>query len=163
MNRSKPKARPLDILFPLLLFAVFAIIAVSVILFSARVYKHSVDLAERNYSINTARAYILQKIRKNDTLGAVSAGQFGGTDALILSDTEEDGLYETCIYLYEGSLRELYQKKGANTDPSAGTPVLALDDFSVKDETGGLLRISCTDPDGNTQSFLAAVRSGQPA
>ena len=163
MNRSKPKSRPLDILFPLLMFAVFAIIAVSVILFSARIYKHSVDLAERNYSINTARAYLLQKIRKNDTLGAVSAGQFAGTDALILSDTEEDGLYETCVYLYDGSLRELYKKKDADADPAAGTPVLELNDFSVKDETGGLLRISCTDTYGNTQSFLAAVRSGLPA
>ena len=160
---STGRKHSIDFLFPIILFLVFAIAAISVILFAARVYQREVESAQKNYNTRTSLEYLTEKVHRSDAQGAVGVGSFGGGDALVLEDSSDDGdaRYVTYIYCYEGGLRELYARKGEDVDPSAGTEIIPLQEFHAELAGDHLLRLTCTDADGSSQSTLAAIRSGK--
>ena len=109
MPNHKTTKHHIEILFPVILFSIFALAAITVILFAARIYKHGVDEAARNYSARTSYAYVSEKIRRSDAGGVIGTESFNGEEVLSISDPEHDD-YVTYIYLYCGSLRELYMR-----------------------------------------------------
>ena len=110
LHSSTNRKHSIDFLFPIILFLVFAIAAISVILFAARVYQREVDSARKNYNTRISLEYLTEKVHRSDSMGAVKVGSFGGSDALILEDITSDGQarYVTYIYCLDGALRELY-------------------------------------------------------
>ncbi len=163
LHSSTNRKHSIDFLFPIILFLVFAIAAISVILFAARVYQREVDSARKNYNTRISLEYLTEKVHRSDSMGAVKVGSFGGSDALILEDITSDGQarYVTYIYCLDGALRELYAGLNEDVDPSAGTSIIPLEAFRAEQAGEHLLRLSCTDADGLTQSTLVAVRSGK--
>lgn len=157
----KKRKHSVEFLFPIVLFLVFAVSAISVILFAARVYKKEVGNAQANYDTRTSLEYLTQKVHRNDISGSVYTASFGDIPALVLADAASDGAYRTYIYCLDGSLMELYTKEGAAVDPYAGTRILPLLDFKAEKAGDRLLRLTCTDADGKTQSALIALRSGK--
>ena len=160
-SSAKKKTHSVDILLPIVLFLIFSVSAISVILFAASVYKREVAAAEENYDTRTSLEYLTEKVHRSDASGAVSAGFFGDIPALILDDAASEGKYCTCIYCLDGSLMELFMKKGADVDPYAGTVILPLKDFRAELLRDRLLRLTCTGADGQTQSALIALMSGK--
>lgn len=149
----------IDFLFPVALFFVFAVSAMTVILLATGVYRSTTEHSSLNYTARTSLAYICEKIHQNDAGGDVALGTFDGCDALVLRQTRGEDTYQTYIYVYENELKELFIKDGVEAPAKSGKTILAVDDFSMEAVRDGLFRFTCTDADGNRDSMTAGVRS----
>ena len=79
MNFAKRNKSIVDFLFILALFGAFAITALFVVLFGARVYKTTVSNMNTNFEKRTAMSYVTEKIRSHDYTGGVEVTDVGGT------------------------------------------------------------------------------------
>lgn len=156
--RTKQK-HMIDLIFPVALFFVFALSALTVLLLAARIYRSTTENSSMNYSARTALSYISEKIRQNDADGNIRIGKLDGENALILEQTYGDSVYDTYIYAYEGFLRELFVRSESSADLSAGAKILEVDAFSMEQADDHLLSFSCTTVDGNTDSIFVAIKS----
>lgn len=150
----------IDFLFPVALFFVFAVSAMTVILLATGIYRSTTEHSSLNYTARTSLAYICEKMHQNDVGGEVALGTFDGCDALILRQTRQEDSYCTYIYVYENELKELFAKDGVEADAKNGKTILAVDDFSMEAVRGGVFRFTCTDTDGNQDSMIVGIRSG---
>ena len=107
--RTKQK-HMIDFIFPISLFFIFALCALTVLLFAARIYRSTTENSSLNYSARSGLSYISEKIHQNDADGNILVGELCGETALIMEQTYKDSVYYTYIYSYEGALRELYIK-----------------------------------------------------
>jgi len=151
-----------DVVFTLALFAVFAVSVLLVLVSASKGYKSIAAATEREYNQRTALAYITAKVRHYDTDGTVSAGDFDGCNALILTEDYGGVPYHTYIYYYDGYIRELFASSEYTLEATAGfaiMPARALS-FTMQD---GMLSISCTDENGAQTEVSLAVRSGREA
>ena len=155
-----------DILFVLALFGVFAVSALAIVTIGADVYQHTVQDMSKNYDSRTAIAYVSEKIRQSDVIledgsPAIRLSTLSGQPALALT-SEQDGVRLcTWLYYYDGHLKELYMREGADLGGdilSAGEDILALSSLEYAQLSGNLLSVSLTLPDGETRSLLLSVR-----
>lgn len=151
----------IDFLFPLVLFFVLAVSALTVILFAANVYREVTETSSLNLSAWTALTYIREKVHQNDQGEEIFIGTFDGQEALILAQTVDGQRYCTYIYVYENELRELFAKEGAEVGVSAGTTILAVQDFSMEETRDGVFLFSCTDQNGQYCTATVTVRSSR--
>lgn len=135
----------IDFLFPIALFFVFALSALTVILLAARIYQDTTENSSLNYTSRTCLSYISEKVHQNDLQGSVSLGSFDGCDALIMEQRHDGETYCTYIYTYDNELKELFIKEGAEASASSGRTILEVENFSIEKLTDDLLRFSCTD------------------
>ncbi|MCI8996687.1 MAG: DUF4860 domain-containing protein [Lachnospiraceae bacterium] len=149
----------IDLLFPVALFFVFALSALTVLLIAARIYQSTTEHSSLHDTSRTSLSYISEKLHQSDEAGSVSLGTFDGCDALIIQQTHGEHTYYTYIYSYEGQLRELFVKAGVNTSASSGMAILEVQDFSMEELSDGLLKFSCTDQEGQTTSSMIGLRS----
>lgn len=149
----------IDLLFPVALFFVFALSALTVLLIAARIYQSTTEHSSLNYTSRTSLSYISEKLHQSDQAGAVSLGTFDGCDALIIQQTHDDNTYYTYIYSYDNRLRELFVKAGVDASASSGREILEVQDFSMEELSEGLLKFSCTDREGQTASSIIGIRS----
>ncbi len=122
----------IDILFVIALFCIFALSAVFLITIGANIYGKTVSHMETNFNHRTSFAYVTEKIHQADKNGAVSAGEFDGLPALLITETVGDTRYITYLYEYNGFLKELMVREDTPLSPSAGQDILAVTDFSLK-------------------------------
>lgn len=149
----------IDFLFPVALFFVFALSALTVILLATRIYQSTTENSSLNYTSRTSLSYISEKIHQNDLENGVSLGSFDGCDALVLKQEIDDTVYFTYIYSYQNELKEIFLKEGAETNAAAGQTILNVQDFSMKQIAEGLFSFQCTDEAGQTASTTVCVRS----
>lgn len=124
MRFQSRKHHIIDILFPISLYFVFTVSALTVLLLATNVYRTTTENSALNFNANTSLSYITEKIHQNDTEGAVSIGSFDGHQALILKQHYNDTEYVTYIYVSEGNLMELYTKSSADVDVGSGKVIL---------------------------------------
>ena len=159
MRFQEKRQHIVDLLFPIALFFVFAVSALTVILLAARIYR-SVSLdASRHDTARTSLAYISEKIRQGDADGSISLGEFDGQTALILKQSNEDTDYYTYIYAYEGKLMELFVRDGTAAAASSGKLIMPVADFSMEQLDDSLFSFTCTDTDGHSARIVAGIRS----
>lgn len=149
----------IDFLFPLVLFFVLALSALTVILFAANIYREVTETSSLNLSAWTALTYIREKIHQNDQGEEITIGTFDGQEALVLAQTVGGQKYCTYIYVCEDELRELFAKEGAQVGVSAGTTILTVQDFSMEERGDGVFLFSCTDQNGQNCTATVTVRS----
>ena len=89
MNKNKRSFHQITFLFPLLIFGIFSLLAVTVVLFAARGYERSIRQSDSRSQEYTAVAYVREKIRQNDSASAVSLEDFAGQKALCLTQETE--------------------------------------------------------------------------
>lgn len=151
------KSRAFGVFSTLGLFCVFALLALSVLLFGARAYKAIAERMDENYVIRTASSYISNKVRQHDGAGAVSVAEFGGGTALTLSETIEGGEYQTLIYYSGGAIRELFAVKGIEIDPDSGAEIVPAQGLAFEEREGGVaVRIEGA---GRSAELFMSVRS----
>lgn len=138
MNNQDESRHMVDILFIIALFCVFAVSALMLVIIGADVYKKTVQSMDSNFSQRTSYSYITEKLRQNDTTGAVSITSFGDSDAICITETYNDTDYLTYLYLYEGSLCEINTRGDITTDPATGTIIIKMTDMSIEQITDGL-------------------------
>ena len=160
MRFQTQKKHMIDLLFPVALFFVFALSALTVILLATNVYQKATARSSLNYTAGTSLSYISEKIRQNDAAGAVSLGTFDGCKSLILQQEIQDETYFTYIFVKNGNLNELFVKDGVNVSADAGTVIMPVNDFSMEQVGEQLFRFTCTDTNGEQSSTVVGVRSG---
>jgi hypothetical protein len=158
MRFPRPKWHIVDLLFTLALFGVFAVSSLAVTVLGADVYKQTVGASDRNFDVRTSLLYISEKVRQNDTAGAVTLGELGQKTALVLEQTVGGETYQTWIYCYDGSLRELFVKKGTAFSPEDGQPLTELADFTASRAGDGLYAIAVMDNDGRMADLYISPR-----
>lgn len=164
MNFAKRNKSVVDFLFILALFGAFAITALFVVLFGARIYKSTVSNMNTNYEKRTAMSYVTEKIRSHDFSGGaeVSADPSDPSAAhsvLKLYQTVGDKRYVTYLFVDEGYLKEFTADDSYEFDYRTGTPILAINDFSVKKESGSLYHFDITDTNGEKTEFFVTMYS----
>lgn len=149
----------IDFLFPVALFFVFALSALTLILLAARIYQSTTENSSLNYSSRTCLSYISEKIHQNDMDGKVTIGSFDGCDALIMEQNIGEDIYYTYIYANNKELKELFIKDGVTAKASAGRTILEIQNFSMKQLSNNLLEFTCTDKKNQTASTIIGIRS----
>ena len=144
-------------LLVLALCGVFAFLALGSTLLGSGVYRSGVRQSEENSARRTVLSYLANQVRQGDN-GQIGVTSFGGGDALVLTSTVDGVLYDTVIYCFDGSLRELYCERGLGLLPEDGTVLTALDGLEIGLEGGRL----CFDARLGDKSFSisAAPRAG---
>ncbi len=122
--RENGKAKALTVTAALLVFVVFAAGILSVLLSGAGVYQRLTRRGSLSYANRTAAQYLATRVRQSEA--APLTGEFGGGDALVLSQTIGTDEYLTRIYCYDGWLRELFTPAGGQFAPEDGEKILPL-------------------------------------
>ena len=148
MRFQSRKHHIIDILFPISLYFVFTVSALTVLLLATNVYRTTTENSALNFNANTSLSYITEKIHQNDTEGAVSMKQH-------YNDTE----YVTYIYVSEGNLMELYTKSSADVDVGSGKVILPLQSLDMEMSQSDLLHLTCTDAQGHTIASYISIHS----
>ncbi len=158
MNFAKRNKSIVDFLFILALFGAFAITALFVVLFGARIYESTVNNMNSNYEKRTAMSYVTEKIRSHDYTDGVNVDETGSI--LKLYQTTGDKKYVTYLFVADGYLKEFTADEDYDFDYKAGTKILAIKDFSVKKENDSLYRFNITDTNGEKTEFFVTLYSG---
>ncbi len=165
MNFAKRNKSVVDFLFILALFGAFAITALFVVLFGARIYKTTVANMNTNYEKRTAMSYVTEKIRSHDYSGGAIVSDTTGSESsgkssvLKLYQNVADKRYVTYLFVDDGYLKEFTADDAYDFDYKTGTPILAIKDFSVKKESGSLYHFNVTDTNGEKTEFFVTMYS----
>lgn len=146
----------------LLLFGIFAVCVLFVLLTGADAYQRLVQRDQSAYSRRTVAQYITTRVRQADGLGQVSVGDFGGVDALMLTE-EIDGLrFVTRVYCYDGNLCELFTLAEDAFEPGDGEGLLPAEklELTLEDQ---ILTAVITNADGTVEELILYLRSGEEA
>lgn len=152
----------LEGLMALLLFGVFAVCLLIVLLTGADSYQGLTQRDRMSDNRRVCAQYLATRVRQSDTAGAVSAGEFGGGDALLLSQDIDGEEYVTRIYVSGGYLMELFSTADSQMAPEDGEKLMAAKALSVSLD-GGLLELSVTPEDGTLVELTLSLRSGEGA
>ncbi len=152
----KGRQHRIDILFPLMLYFVFAVAALSVVMLATEAYKNAVQNSSRNQEAGIALAYVSESIHRSDDGSDVHIGTLDGCDAIVIKKSEDFTGY---IYFDNNALKELYVSPGFEPTRDMGTVVTELRDFEFEQVNSSLIRISCVDEDNHEVSTLVALRS----
>lgn len=136
-----------DKMFLVILFAVFAICAFSLIMIGANVYSHTVSVMNQDYEKRIDISYVTEKIRQWDEKDSIEIGTFHDRPALIHKERIEGRNYDTYLYQEEGALRELMVREGLDTTMMHGEKIVEAKDFSIS-ETKQLYDIKIQGSDG---------------
>ena len=79
MKLLSQKRHAIDFLFPVTVFFVFTISALTVILLAARIYQSTTDDSQRNYTSGTALSYLTEKLRQTDREDGIFLDELDGT------------------------------------------------------------------------------------
>lgn len=147
------RSHSLQQLLPLCLVAAFLLTAVLAVLFGASVYRDILDRSDR-ITESTALTYITEKVRQSP--GELRLDRIGDCPAMVLR-LEGDRTYDTYIYCYDGSLRELMIRREVPPAADMGRPLLpALElDFTLQ---GDLLQLRLRCPSGEDREAFICLR-----
>jgi len=158
MTNSK-RNHMIDFLFPLAVLFVFAVSAISVLLFATNIYSESVDNSSRNSVARTSISYISEKVHQNDEDGKIYASKLDGSDALVLGSKIDGQEYLTYIYASDGELREIFTKEGFEVSKEQGSKLLELQEMKVEKINNRIYKIECVDAEGKSASTVVGIRS----
>ncbi len=149
----------IDFLFPVALFFVFASSSLVVLILAADIYASTTNQFQVNDKSRTALSYISEKIRQNDTDGALSVETIEGTDCLALSMDYSGTLCTTYIYVYEGMLKELFIQDGVSFSLQSGKDIMEITSLTIEPLDAQLYQFTMVDEAGTKSSIIAAERS----
>ena len=136
------RSRLLEIIPNFLLFFLFACCMFFVLISGAKSYKNVTAVMEEQFSVNTCISYVTAKVRHYDSEGAVTIGEIGDTDALLLKEKIKGEEYLTYLYCYDGSLMELFCSADMEVLPIDGQQIMDLDSLELSAEED-VVHFSC--------------------
>lgn len=160
MNNKNNNQHMVDILFVLTLFFVFALSALTLVILGANVYKTTVDHMGQNSSDRTTYAYIAQKLRQcDDNEHIVTVGNFGDSDAFIITSEVNDTLYNTYLYKYDNHLYELLSRSDLDMEPSDGSAIMELNRFDIDQIDNTLYKLTLSDSNNEDMTIYLSSHS----
>lgn len=154
------KRSKITTLIVLTVFCVFAVCILVVLLTGADVYRRLVDREQSHYDRRTAAQYVTTRLRPADAVGAVRVADFEGHSALIILEEIDGSFYETCIYCYEGYVRELFTIAGGDFAPEDGEKILEAEQLNFRLDRS-TLTVEITPEDGTEEKLTLYLRSGE--
>ncbi len=160
MRFSRQQKHVIDMLFPIALFFVFALSALTVIILATNVYQKTTDESALNYTAQTSLSYIREKVSQADENGGISLTTLDGQKALKLTTTENERTYYTYIYALDGELRELFvSAENTPSSAAAGRAILKVQSFDIEAINDNLYAVTCTSENNETARTVIMVRS----
>lgn len=159
MKFHRPNRHIIDLVFPIALLAVFALSALLTILIAADVYRTSTAKSQDDYAGTISLSYISEKIRQNDMNGAITIGTLETDACLIFSQTINQIPYITYVYEHEGMLKELFIKEGSVPSPETGKDIVPISDFSVREISERLFKVTVVTEAGRSDSIVIGMHS----
>ena len=158
---KKNRSYSVDTVFVLVLFCVFAFTILFVLMSGANVYKDTAKIMQERYEERTCISYISAKIRHYDNENSVYLTDFNGVTALAMDEEINGTYYNTLIYFYNGSVKELFCEKKASFPIDSGTNIINVDDlqFAKVDADSGLIKIKCKGKSGSTSTLIIGTKS----
>lgn len=149
----------IDLIFPIALFFVFAASSFSVLILAADVYASTTDRLGVNDENRTALSYISEKIRQNDSNGAINTVSIDDTDCLALSAVYNGIPCTTYIYVYDGILKELFINDGIPVSLKNGRDIMQISSLSIDLLEDHIYLFTTVDSTGTESSVIASERS----
>ena len=157
------KGQAIETLSVLLVFAIFGLSAVMLTLLGARAYQRIAGGMAENSDLRTALTYVANRVHAGDEAGAITVANRGETELLCLAETVDGEDYLTCIYFYEGWLREFATIAGnTDFDLENGDKIAELAGFEMSLD-GSLLSMQAETSGGESRTLKTALRSGKEA
>ncbi len=166
MNFAKRNKSVVDFLFILALFGAFAITALFVVLFGAKIYQSTVSNMSSNYEKRTAMSYVTEKIRSHDYSQGADVSDMNSSassdahSVLKLYQQIGEKKYVTYMFVADGYLKEFTADESYDFDYKTGTNILEISDFSVRKESDSLYFFDITDTNGEKTEFFVTLYSG---
>ncbi len=151
----------IDFIFPIALFFVFAASSLVVLILAADIYGSTTNQLQANDENRTALSYISEKIRQNDTGGALEITSIEGTECLSLSADYNDVPHTTYIYEYDGMLKELFVRDDVSVSLKDGKDIMEISSLSISRIDDHLYHFITVDSQGRESSLVASERSVQ--
>lgn len=149
----------IDSIFIMLLFFLFALTAFVLIMIGVRQYKSTANAMDYNYEIRTVTSYLREKTRQNSSNSSISIETIDGTNALCLKNTLNNTIYNTYIYYYDGSLREMYIQEGTPFTLNLGQQIVTISGFDMVKTDDGLIIVTISDSFGGTTDMYLSANS----
>ena len=149
----------IDSIFIMLLFFLFALTAFVLIMIGVRQYKATANAMDYNYEIRTVTSYLREKTRQNSSNSSISIETIDGTNALCLKSTIKDNVYNTYIYYYDDSLREMYIQDGTPFTLNLGQQIVTISGFDMDKTDDGLIIVTISDSFGGTTDMYLSSNS----
>ena len=149
----------IDSIFIMLLFFLFALTAFVLIMIGVRQYKATANAMDYNYEIRTVTSYLREKTRQNSSNSSISIETIDGTNALCLKNTLNNNIYNTYIYYYDGSLREMYLQDGTPFTLNLGQQIVTISGFDMDKTDDGLIIVTISDSFGGTTDMYLSANS----
>lgn len=149
----------IDSIFIMLLFFLFALTAFVLIMIGVRQYKATANAMDYNYEIRTVTSYLREKTRQNSSNLSISIETIDGTNALCLKNTLNNTIYNTYIYYYDGSLREMYIQEGTPFTLNLGQQIVTISGFDMVKTDDGLIIVTISDSFGGTTDMYLSANS----
>lgn len=156
MNKRIKQQHSIDTVFLLVVFMLFAFSGAVLLVLGAGFYQSTVAKNEENDSARIAVAYVREVLHHNDSNKGISIAEFHGTPCFRLPQGENYVLY---LYYYNGELKELYTKEGAEVTREDGQKILSLRSFSIEETAAAVWKVQCQDLQGNTEQILISQKS----
>lgn len=147
-------------LFPILLFLIFTLCALGVVLISAQLYRSIVNRSGSVLDADIASNYMIEKFRSHDEIGKIEIAEFNGHDAVKLRQNRYGEAFVTCIYAYEGYLREIYVKEDElnSCDAGSGEAILEVKDMNIEKLTDNILKFNFVGTDNNISNAVISFK-----
>ena len=117
------------LLMKLLLYTVLISCSLVLIVYSSRAYRDMVESGAGSENLVISLNYLKTKVK----MGAkTSVERYNGMNCLVI---DYEG-YDNYIYLYNGSLMEIYVTDGYRFNPGDGEEIMALDGFGLEETDG---------------------------
>ena len=149
----------IDSIFIMLLFFLFALTAFVLIMIGVRQYRATANAMDYNYEIRTVTSYLREKTRQNSSNSSISIETIDGTNALCLKNTLNNTIYNTYIYYYDGSLREMYIQEGTPFTLNLGQQIVTISGFDMVKTDDGLIIVTISDSFGGTTDMYLSTNS----
>lgn len=161
VTQRKQPGHSIDLLFSLALFLLFSATGIGVVLIGSRVYSSCATQLEETYTSRTALSYVSEKVRQADVSEAIALVNPSGfpDNALVIHETVNGDSYDTFIYFYDGALRELLVKHGAEITPQQGTAIVSLRSFTIEESGASFYILSATEKSGKVNQLMIHPKS----
>lgn len=158
MNLMKRNKSIADVLVILSVFCVFALTAIFVIVFGARIYKNSVSNNNNNYIERTVPLYITSKIRSFDE-GNIFLSEYNGTDVLTMQSERNGILFNTYMYSFDDGLYEYMGNAEDAFNPNFGTKIFEIQSLSIEETNKNLYRFTACLSTDSSEEFYVNIKT----
>lgn len=158
MKNDMTQKRSISQVFVFLLLGVFAVFSTMLVLLGAQLYRETVDQTEQHSGRRLLFNYVSNVVHGNDAADMIRLEERDGIEVLVLGCRIDGEMYETLVYCYEGTLRELFTSAKQEFQPRYGEIICQAQAFEPEIR-GGLLSVRITDGNGQESEIHIALRS----